>query len=182
MVNLLLILLLFLNPCVRETDHPDCNDGNVYNGYFWRGYWVPGYPSMELWYKAAPSWFYGKALRYDPGVMEATAYYRGMSLDGYLDGVALMSPADIGEEVWMKIPGGNWEGPYLVVDCAARGDIWATIMHFGNTVEVGYNTSARWGMEQMIKNVQVVKGNPIDIFVAPIEYESLEYFPEWWLE
>ena len=172
--------------CVRETDHPSCNDGNLLNGYYWRGYWVPGFPSIEEWYTPAPTWFYGKALRYAPGVMEATAIWRGMSLDGYLDGVALMSPGDIGEEVWLKIPGGNWEGPYLVVDCAARGDIWATILHFENTIEVGYKTALRWGMinegKAMIRDVQVLKGNPLDIFVAPEKYDPLYNYPAWWLD
>jgi len=175
--------------CVRETDYPQCDDDNLENGYWWHGrYWTPGFPSIEEWYKPALTWFYGKALRYAPGVMEATAIWRGMSLDGYLDGVALMSPGDIGEEVWLKIPGGNWEGPYLVVDCAARGDIWATVMHFGNTIEVGHKTTARWGMDTVwegphfIRYVQVLKGDPLTKFVAPIEYDPMYNYPDWWLD
>lgn len=188
MIVVLLLSMLSVSwsvECVRETDYPECNDDNLENGYWWRDYWIPGYPSIEAWYTSAPIWFYGKALRYDPGVMEATAEYRSMSLDGYLDGVALMSPADIGEEVWLKIPVGNWEGPYLVVDCAARGDIWATVLHFGNTIEVGYNTALRWGMIEegiaMIRDVQVIKGLPIEVFIKTMAFKPIQYFPEWWV-
>lgn len=53
--------------------------------------------------------------------IEEAAMNRGMSLDGYAGGVALMDCDDLGEEVWVKV-GGAWTGPWLSVDCAAEHD------------------------------------------------------------
>jgi len=83
--------------------------------------------------------------------MEATARWRGLSLDGYLGGVALPTCADIGADIWIKPQWtptwrGKWEGPYLVVDCARRGDIYGVVVHRGEVVEVDWPTARRWGM------------------------------------
>ena len=163
-----------------EQTAPHCDDGNFWNGYWWRDYWVPGYPSIESWYTPAPEWFYGKALFYGPGAMEATAQWRGMDLTGFVDGVALMSPADIGLTVWLKRPGHDWEGPFLVVDAAARGDIYPIVVHWNDAVEVGYKTAVSWGMVEngqvkkwMIEDVEISKIHPRHLWNYPrIEYRS----------
>ena len=122
------------------------DDSDPYNGYWWYGDWVPGLISFESWFTPAPYFSYGNAVFYAPNVMEGTARHRGFSLDGYLDGVAMLSPADIGRTVWLRRPGHEWEGPYLVVDCARRGDMYGTIVHRDEVVEVGFRTALRWGM------------------------------------
>jgi hypothetical protein len=68
------------------------------------------------------------------------------SRETYIDGVALMSPSDIGETVWLKRPGGVWEGPFLVVDCAMRGDMYNVVAYRGEVVEVGWKTASKWGL------------------------------------
>ena len=121
--------------------------GYLYDGYWWQGeVWVPGFISLETWYRPAPRHMVGKAVFYAPGVMHATAQVRGLSLDGFLDGVSLMSPADIGRTVWLLRPGGEWEGPFLVVDCARRNDMYGILVGRDEVVEVGWDTAVRWGM------------------------------------
>ena len=160
------------------------HDDNPLNGYFQpdRG-WIPGLISTASWMIPHPSYSYGSAVWYAPWVMEGTARARGMSLEGYVDGVSLLSPSDIGETVWMRKLGGEWEGPFLVVDCAQQNHHFAAAYYNGETVEIGWETAKRWGMvggaevQWKLENVEVYKstdspqgdlGNPV-------------YYPDWWL-
>lgn len=146
--------------CFFEWEWPECDDGSPVNGYWaWNSVWVPGYITIDTWFTPAPIHFTGKVTHYGPGAMEATAAWRGMNLEEYVDGVALMSPGDVGERVWIKYEG-IWKGPFLVVDCARRGDMWPVIMHRGEAVEVGYETAALWGLEPPYPEVEVAKDLP----------------------
>ena len=171
--------------CIWEYAFPSCDDGNVLNGYWWRSEaWVPMYPSIESWFTPAPLHFEGNAVFYARGVMEATAKARGLSLDNFLDGVALISPSDIGLPVWLRRPGHSWEGPFLVVDSSMRGDAYPIVVYRKEAVEIGWRTAKRWGMVNdkgkvemwRIANVEVSKINPNDITEATVGYKS------WWLE
>jgi hypothetical protein len=124
----------------------------AWNGPYWdRGYLVPSLISEEVWRTPAPALIIGNATFYSPGLMEAQAPYRGLSLDGYLDGVSLMSPSDIGETVWIWRPGqADWEGPFLNLDCSMRADMYVTVVYNREVVEVGFETAERWGMAHHI--------------------------------
>ena len=120
-----------------------------YNGYWWvldRSSWVPGMVSNRTWFLPSPQYTIGNATYYANGVMEATARTRGLSLDGYKGGVSLLSPADISATVWLRRQGMDWEGPFLVVDCARRADIWPVIYYRGEVVEVDFRVAQEWGM------------------------------------
>ena len=146
--------------CIHEWYWPECDDGNPINGYWaWDEVWVPGYISIETWFAPAPDHFSGRVVFYNQGAMEATAAWRDLSLEGYLDGVALMSPADIGHKVWIKFDG-IWEGPFLVVDCARRGDMYPVIMYREEAVEVGWETAQRWDLKPPYPDVEVSKMKP----------------------
>ena len=129
----------------------------------------------------------GKALFYAPFVMEATARYRGLSLDGYLGGVALMTCGSLGEPVWLRRPGFNWEGPYRVVDCARRNDLYGLIVYWGDSVEIDWKTARRWGMvsgawenwtvnEWMIRDVLTSRINPADLTMNKPIIQISEWF------
>lgn len=126
------------------------NDADVYDGYqWWGGGWVPGYISLDSWFMPSPPYTVGSATYYAPYIMEATAAARGLSLARYRGGISLMSPADIGKTVWIRRDGtGVWEGPYLDVDCARRGDIWPIVYYRHEVVEVDFNTAVRWGLAE----------------------------------
>jgi hypothetical protein len=91
--------------------------------------------------------------------MEATAAARGLSLDGFVDGVSGTTCADLGLTYWIKGPLG-WEGPFLVVDCASRADLYGVIVHRDEVVEVGWETAYRWGMQTGGWDVVVSKYPP----------------------
>ena len=193
MILLAIIMGLFFLPmparaeCPVEWAHPDCCDGNPFNGYFWKGkFWVPGYISNSTWFTPAPIVSKGNATFYGPGVMEATAEYRGFVLEGYVDGITLMSPADIGAEVWLKAPDREWEGPFLVVDCARRGDIWPVINFYGGVIELGFKTAERWGMVEQHSRWTAIRWKERDVLVSKVppssvdRYEVIDY-SQWWV-
>ena len=158
--------------------------------YIDRGYCVPGNVSSETWWTPAPQHSYGKAVWYAPYLMDATAEWRGMSLEGFEGGVAMMSPADMGQVVWLKRPassmsGGEWEGPFLVVDVSSIIHMWTTVTQIGEVVEVDFQTALRWGMvegnknsysvnEYMIRDVEVYKG-----LHPPFESAEAVDYVEW---
>lgn len=162
------------------------HDNDPLNGYFQpdRG-WIPGMITEGSWNIPHPAHSYGSAVWYAMGVMRATAHARGYSLDGYLDGVSLLSPADLGETVWMRQAGGKWEGPYLVVDCTQINHHFAAAYYQKEVVEIGWDTAIKWGMvdaagnkiEWSRLNVEVYKG--IDEPSADIGFPV--YYPDWWL-
>jgi len=173
--------------CVHEYYWPECDDGNSFNGHWWKSrFWVPGYISNSTWFEPAPIVSHGNATFYAPWIMEATAKYRGFDLSNYVDGVTLMSPADIGAEVWLKPPWGDWEGPYLVVDCARRGDIWPVINFYGDVIELGFKTAERWGMVEQHSRWKAIRWKERDVLVSKVpphlvdQYEVIDY-SQWWI-
>lgn len=124
------------------------DDGIEYNGWHYglNGKWIPGMPTHASQFLVAPEVFIGDVWPYSYGVMEGTAKERGLSLDNVVDGVALMTCADIGSLVWLQRQGHDWEGPFKVVDCAQRNDLYNVIVHRNEAVEVGFKTAVKWGM------------------------------------
>lgn len=140
----------------------------------------------ETWMTGHPTYSEGAAVFYAPGVMEATADYRrdngGKSLDGFVGGVSLMSPSDLGKVVWIKHDG-IWEGPFLSVDTAQQNHMCQAIQTRGEVVEVGYKTAQRWGMVDWPKvhewKVDVEVSLIPPVFLDALSIETV-HFPSWW--
>lgn len=67
----------------------------------------------------------------------------------YAGCIALLRAGDIDREVYMKGPTGRVEGPFLVVDVAARQDI-ACLLERSWVVDVDRETGKRWGMQGLV--------------------------------
>jgi hypothetical protein len=126
---------------------------NPFNGYYWYGTWVPGMLSERSQFLTMPDIFEGSAIGYGPNLMEATSAFFGISLENVEDGVALSFCSEIGTKVWLKRPynpkvigTGIFEGPFIVVDCGARNDIYGQVMGRKEVVEVGFKTALKWKM------------------------------------
>lgn len=138
--------------------------------------------TYETWMTGHPIYSSGAATFYAPGVMEATARVRGMDLTGFVDGVSLMSPSDIGRMVWIKHDG-TWEGPFLSVDTAQQNHMCQAIQTRGEVVEVGYRTAQLWGMTDWPR-VHEWK-TYVEVSLVPPEYLDKHHinavdFPQWW--
>jgi hypothetical protein len=141
--------------------------------------------TVDTWFTPAPKYSYGNATWYDLEVMEATAEWRHLSLEEYLDGVALMSPADIGKTVWLRRPNSHWEGPYLSVDCSMRGDMWTNIMLGQEVVEIGFNTAVRWQLVTEEGKILAWNIEDIEVYIGknkPINIRKPLHYPTWWSE
>ena len=161
--------------------------------YIWLDdYCVPGKISLEDWFQPAPVYSKGNMVFYAPGMMKSTADYHKIDLDGYLDGVALMSPTDMGKEVWIKVDS-IWYGPFISVDCARISDIYGVIGSRGEVVEVGFETAVMLGMAELTgynqngykyKTIQAVKEVEVWIGELPEDagrYKTIDY-QEWWMD
>lgn len=88
----------------------------------------------------------GRASYYDPGLMRDQMIYRGVESDLYLDGVALMTPANMLDSVYLKPPHtGKWEGPYVAVDSSASHHFCSNVYNRRFAVEISWDTWKRWG-------------------------------------
>ena len=184
-ILLLMILVTFFTAFALDVNRASAAPGGC-STYIDRGYCVPGYISSETWWTPAPQHSVGKAVWYAPYLMNATAEWRGQNLDGFVDGVAMMSPADIGQVVWLKRPNLAWEGPFLVVDVSSTIHMWTTITKNEEVVEVGFNTALSWGLVEgdannysinayMVRDVEVYKGlHPPFESSEPVDY--VEWF------
>lgn len=174
--------------CYYENLNPVCDDNKTINGYWWYNFWVPGMPTYKTQLGPTPPVTIGKALIYAPDVMEATAEYRGLSLEGYAGAISTPTCGNIGLDFWIKRPGFSWEGPFLAVDCSRRNDMYAHIMLMNVVVEIDFETAVRWEMARYggtqhegrwsyiysggINNIIVSKYNPYEsriINIIPIQ-------------
>lgn len=152
-----------------------CDDENKLNGYWWAGYWVPGMVSVESWFTPAPEYSVGRAVWYAPGMMPDVP-------EPFIGGVAMMSCADVGQSVWLHRPGNTWEGPFLVVDCAQGDDIYAIVQYRREVVEVGWQTKERWGIDQPLDGVEVMKAaDAMGLWRRLEAADPAVDYPSWWL-
>jgi hypothetical protein len=116
-------------------------------------------PEMQTFANLSPSYYErtplpaeGKAMYYNPGVMQEVLEYR-LSM-GQVDKcpdcagyVALLRAGDLNRRVWIKWPNGVVEGPFLVIDVAATHHI-DMLLGRGWVIDVDYRTAMRHGMNR----------------------------------
>jgi hypothetical protein len=117
-------------------------------------YYLPAWVTNDTWYREMPQYTIGKAVWYAPGIMNATAEYRGMSLEGFKGGVATNSVSMMGKTVWLKRQGLDWEGPFLVVDVGQRNHAYHQAVNVKSIVEVDFKTAIEWGIVSYNSNAK----------------------------
>jgi hypothetical protein len=95
---------------------------------------------------------------YSEGLMGDVVDNRGMNLEGYADGVALMSCGDLGREVWLELPQVPLVGPLLVADCSQEA-------HYEMNVERGRVADLSWSLWEELDL-------PMDLVSATIWFEK----------
>lgn len=86
--------------------------------------------ALSVWLTPAPTHARGLLVYYgNDHLAYANADYRGYSLREMRDacGLSLMSPADLGKIVWVRLNDGSWYGPCSSVDVSARVDFYANV-------------------------------------------------------
>ena len=160
------------NPFIAPYGCPQYGDTDKYNGYYYddpqtnnelcqrKRYWIPGVANVESQFLIMPDVVIGSAWAYNPELMLATAHFHSISLRDVEGGVAIPFCSEIGNYVWILRPyhegilgTGEWEGPFLVVDCAALSDLYNVVAVRNEVVEVDFNTAKKW---TMVKNMEMV--------------------------
>lgn len=136
----------------------NCDDIDPYNGYYYRGDCMPGVVSLASRDFSYPKFSFGNVAYYSKGIMEHVIESKGYDMTGYNGGVALESCKEVGKSVNLWV-GGQWDGPYLVVDCAARSGVFRNIVYQNLAVEVGWETYQKWVNEGIWQSsIGVCKG------------------------
>lgn len=97
--------------------------------------------SLSVWLTPSPTHARGLLVTYGPdSLANANAIYRGYSLDAFRDrcGLSVMSPADLGRIVWVRLNDGSWYGPCSGVDVSARHDFYDNVYVRHEIAEVTY--------------------------------------------
>ncbi|PJE63382.1 hypothetical protein COU89_03655, partial [Candidatus Roizmanbacteria bacterium CG10_big_fil_rev_8_21_14_0_10_45_7] len=71
--------------------------------------------------------------------------------------ISLMRQGDINRRVWIRRASGVVEGPYRVVDCAAKKDVATILKYKGWAADLSYEIAQNWGF----------KSEDVTIFDAP---------------
>lgn len=123
----------------------------------------------ETWETLSPAYsersplpLHGLAMYYNPGIMREVLAYRLQMAQidpcpecvGY---VALLRRGDLNRKVWILWPDGTVEGPFLVVDVAARHHV-SPLLKRGWAVDVDYQTALRHRMNRPL---------PVTVLAAP---------------
>jgi len=104
--------------------------------------------SISTWAAPQPVHSYGDIYNYGgQSVIEATAAFRGYTLDGYLGGISAISPAHLGQVAWVRVGNSGWVGPLTVVDAVARSDAYGSIYERQEIAEVPRWLAHRLGFE-----------------------------------
>jgi hypothetical protein len=114
--------------------------------HYMEEYLLPAWVTNDTWYRNMPRHTVGRAVPYAPNLMNSTAEFRGMNLEGFKGGVATNSVGMMGQVVWLKRPGNVWEGPFLVVDVGQRNHAYHQAMNVKTIVEVDFETAIEWGI------------------------------------
>jgi len=106
--------------------------------------------SIATWSAPQPQLSAGLIVVYgNQQLVQANATYRGYELAQFPDqcGLAAISPAMLGSLAWVRVPGGRWLGPCLVVDAVGRTHAYESIYVRQEVAEVSRATAAALGFE-----------------------------------
>ena len=95
--------------------------------------------SVATWMTALPNHASGTIVNYgDSQLMQDQAIYRDYDLNGYVSGIAVMSPSDLGRPFWIRV-NNVWYGPFLAVDTSTRHDFCDNVGYRREVAEVPSN-------------------------------------------
>lgn len=188
------VSVIFVLPVQATRNDEDCigwwqtefNNAQLENGYCdVYGNWIPGFVSYSTWTDVMPQYTIGGFTWYAQGMMEAQVANRGLDPQ-HVRGIALESCAEVGETVWLKPPGFDWQGPFIVVDCARREHMYTQVVYMQSVGEIGFQTALDWNLIYYengelkvnwyrLDNVEVYIGSTPAPSGSPINYRS------WWM-
>lgn len=104
--------------------------------------------SVSTWYTPQPRHGAGLLVNYGADwLVHAQAQYRGYDMALTRDdcGIATMSPAHLGQVAWVRVAGGDWYGPCVVVDVSRRVDFARYVYEMGEIAEIPWDVAEYLG-------------------------------------
>jgi hypothetical protein len=117
------------------------------HGYCFEGYWIPGLVSRRTYNAIPPTYFQGRALYQERGVMEETARIKGY--DGTEHYIALLPPVTAGWGGFIQMPGSSDWIPVRVVDVVKREHYYFQAMYNHAAMELSYTLAEQLGVIDM---------------------------------
>lgn len=124
---------------------------------------APEFVALSPPYSAAtPLPAKGRAMYYNPGVMGQVLMYRLKNgqielCDGCVGYAALLRAGDLNRRIWLEWEDGSVDGPFLVIDVAARHHI-PSLLERDWVVDLDYHSAQRRGMNRPL---------PVTVLAAP---------------
>jgi|GEM_PF-1898757 len=143
--------------------------------------WRPVVDNLRpSYWDASPLPVQGVAMYYNPGVFQRVLDFRYKNdhvteCDECIGYVALLRAGDIDRRVWLQRAGRRPEGPFWVVDVAARKDIPALLSR-NWAADIDYRTAMRWRMAGPIP-ITVYAADSPQAREAAAAYFSSEMIP-----
>lgn len=197
-MRILLILVAFLLLMLSTASagaQQECVDTDGPYIDFYCDHWgnrVPFYINNDSWMIGMPEHVSGKMAFYGIYSMDATARFRGIDYEEMgcpMGGISLMSPIDIGQLAYIKVDN-EWYGPFCVVDCAKRGDMYSIVVYRDEVVEVNFEFAETLGMVERRGDSYIVREwyKYAEVYVPsanhPLQFPTRSpiNFDEYWLE
>lgn len=143
-------------------------------------YYQPGLPTWQS-HNGVPLYFTTRAIWQAQGVIERTAAFNGVNLDGYEGAVALNSCAMVGNTVWVRRNATERWIRAIDADCSANAHVYYHAVAVGSGIELSYQLAEAFGEFDTpgigLYGFEVCTGNPdSDCLSNPVDYS------QWFLE
>lgn len=122
--------------------------------------------------------FQGRAMYYNPGIMETVLVNRlrfgtvdiCVECIGF---VAMLRAGDLNRRVWIQLPDATVHGPFHVIDAADERHV-PMLIEKGWAIDVDYETAQRWGMRNPW-TVTVLSEPPANVDPASLSMADPEF-------
>jgi hypothetical protein len=146
--------------------------------------------AVSAWIQPQPTHSQGTLVVYgDDALIAANVAWHNYDLTGYAFGLSGISPAMLGRVAWVRVPGGRWMGPGLVIDVVARSDAIESIYTRQEIAEVsrataralGFTNGGRWGEVWFGQCPPTYDGEP-ELYRPPLalDYAPFEHTPSFY--
>lgn len=159
----LLLIALFLFPFALPASADNCsdklptvtfagwhgNDAALEDGYFvyddHHCWYVPQDIPLVEWLPETPAHYSTRAIWMADGVIEISATFNQLTMEGVEGFVALTDCSRVGSDIWVRPPQQEW-ARVRVADCAMPEHEYFHIVYVDSGIELSYELAQHWGV------------------------------------
>lgn len=130
-------------------------------------YYQPGLPDWET-YNRLPPYFHTRAIWQNEGVIEGSAAYNNVALNGSSGFVALNSPIYVGSTVWVRQNSAETWLEVVVADTVKREHQYYHAVAVGSGIELGWELAEAFGLTRHSNDDGSIGFYEFEVCVAPV--------------